>query len=202
MSQLFPFFMGGTLNLKEIVANKDLVIQALQALALKMETKGFVVDNGRLYSTDNLQLQGQLVFEDRVKLWKWFSDNFLSLTFVKGEGYGQEQIIHTTILVATAVTKLYSRFRIASALTDEQQDAIHSLKHKFEAWMCDGRNSDEFTITLEEVALMQQILLEWNSMKGFVVFDNENPSHFWILNTISRIDNNIQCCLSYLETVV
>ncbi len=203
MSQLFPFLVGGTLNLKEIVSNKDLVIQALQNLALKMETKSFVSDNGKLYSTDNLQLQGQLVFEDRVKLWKWFSDNFLSLTFVKGEVYGlQENPIHTTILVATAVTKLYSRFRIASSFTDEQQDAIHSLKHKFDMWMCDGRNNNEFTISLEEVALMQQILLGWNSMKGFVVFNNENPSHFWIANTVSRIDNNIQCCLSYLQTLV
>jgi hypothetical protein len=202
--QLFPFLVGGTLNLKEIVANKAVIIKALQQLATKLQTKNLTIDNGKLYSGNGCCV-ADTSNKGEEATWKWFADNFLSLTFVKGEGYGQELPIHTTILVATAVTKLYSRFNIASALTDEQQDAIHTLKHKFDMWMCNGCNNDGFTISLKEVALMQQILIEYKT-SGNPNFDlsvlKNRPNQEWVANTVTRIDNNIESCLSYLETLV
>lgn len=200
MLQLFPFFTGTVnLSVKEIVANKQLIISALQSFAGKINSRSLCIDNGKLYANEKGFFIGGCSDERYSEIWKWFSDNFLSLTFVKGEGlHFSEHPIHRVICVATAITKLYSRFGYVSRLSLEQLDAIHNLKYNFEQWGQFAVNVD-FSITLEEVALMQQLLTEWRDES--IVSCNKSEQ-VWIKATIERIEMNLVNCLEYVNSIV
>jgi hypothetical protein len=201
MSQLFPFFMGGTLNLKEIVSNKAVIIAAIRALAVKMQTTNLIIDNGKLYAgTEDYDLY---VFEKDEQLWKWFNINFLSICFSKGgkQPFHQHPI-HLCLQIATAITKLYNRFQINTFLVEEL-DIIHSLKHKFEEWGHSGEFDSGFIILLEEIAIMQRLLTEYNEVVRYSpMIQGIEQNQYWIANTKSRIDNSITSCLEYVNTLV
>ena len=203
ISQLFPMFLGTvTLSVKEITTNKNLIVAALRQLQIKLNCNDFCIDNSRLYAKEN-------VLRSDETLWQWFADNFLSLTFVKEEGvHFSEHPVHRVIVVASSITKLYNRFQLASEVTDEEQDTIHSLKHKFEDWGHGDEFGTTFNISLEEIAIMQRLLTEYYAHKQYSnVLDvsNTEPSQYWILNTRNRIKMNIEdCiedCIKYLNTL-
>jgi hypothetical protein len=190
--------VGGTLNLKEIVANKAVVIYALQHLAKSFGSP--LLDNHKELIVGSSQCG--VVAHNQTELWKWFSDNFLSLTFVKGNGvHFSEHPIHRIICVATAITKLYSRLHIESTVTEEEQDIIHSLKYKFEQWG-HSQSQTEFVIGLDEISIMQRLLQEYNADTSWLSLNLPEERFFWINETTKRINLNILGCLEYVNTLV
>ena len=87
MSQLFPMFVGGTLNLKEIVDNKDLIATAIFSVsekAEKVEGKRPNENKTGNYIESGVFIAGVFRSTDyrpycKETAWKWFSDNFLSM---------------------------------------------------------------------------------------------------------------------------
>jgi hypothetical protein len=210
MSQLFPMFVGTvTLSVKEIVANKELIINALQHLAdtkrggtkflSYCEDKGLVPQHSEYYTERN----SIYAYDSSDMIWKWFSDNFLSLTFVKGEGqHFSEHPIHHVICVATAITKLYSRLRMELTVTEEEQDIVHSLKYRFEHWGVNSQNQTEFIIGLDEISIIQRLLQEYNADTSWLSLNLPEERFFWINETAKRINLNILGCLEYVNTLV
>lgn len=65
MLQLFPMFAGAvSLSVKEIIANKDLILLSFKQFAKRNETKSVCVKNGKLY----INSQGISVYEKPEEL--------------------------------------------------------------------------------------------------------------------------------------
>ena len=203
MSQLFPFFNGTvTLSVKEIVANKSLICKAIYEFKIKCDVvnqlgKDLGIDNEtlRIFNT----CQGR----EESYVWKWFSDNFLSLTFVKGGGqHFSEHPIHRVICIATAITNLYSRLLMESTVTEEEQDIVHSLKYRFEQWGHSGDFGSNFNIGLDEISIIQRLMQEYNADTTWLSLNLPEERFYWINETVKRINLNILGCLDYVNTLV
>ncbi len=192
MLQLFPMFKGEevtTIDFRALIAKKHLVVAAIRDLG--QEDSAVVFQEGvlkKLSLVHKIELSSKIEYiklnSTNEEIWNWFSRTFLSIEL-------NSQEFQRVLVTATDVTILYSRVgRGSKVVTIAEQDAIHSLKCRFE-----DSKSGHFHVSLLDLQAMFSILTEQLSSPVPV---KKGEGH-WMEVISQRIEANLVTSLNYLQ---